>query len=288
MKRRQLFEFGDQHWLPRSLRRYLMELLSYQTGIIYQQALPVLIGALQKTKTREILDLCSGSGGPWPRLAPLLNARAPYPIHVLLSDKFPPEVFNDTDVLRYHPQPIDTLGAKQGLPKFRTLFTGFHHYKPDEARQLLQQTVEDGAHLAIFEFTSRNRQNVNSMLGAPALVWRLSRQLKPLGFFRWFWTYFIPIIPLLYTWDGWVSHWRSYSTDELRQLASGLTAGNYRWEAGEIHLPNLSDKVTQAEGAEKKSKHAHKKITYLIGYNLTALPQKKSNRLTAQSKLQAK
>jgi hypothetical protein len=63
-----------------------------------------------------------------------------------------------------------------------------------------------------------------------------------------FWTYLIPVVPLVSLLDGLVSCLRTYSVQELRQLTEGLDVKDHQWEIGEV-----------------KSTAGPIPITYLIG-----------------------
>jgi hypothetical protein len=73
--------------------------------------------------------------------------------------------------------------------------------------------------------------------------------IRPFRFSRLFWTYIIPIIPLVLYYDGVVSCLRAYSTSTLLGLTRDLAAQNYQWQIGE----------------ENRALHVLP-ITYLIGF----------------------
>lgn len=108
MARSRLFEFSDQGWLPRILRDLLTEVLRHQLVVhgVYAPAVPKLNETLRRTGTAEILDLCSGSGGPLPSLRSHLQAA-----RVLLSDRYPvrsaPESCAGAPGVAYRPEPLD-------------------------------------------------------------------------------------------------------------------------------------------------------------------------------------
>ncbi len=66
MKRLHLSELNDQEWLPASIRDAMTDYLQYaiRVGRPYALILPRLQYALQQTQSRQIIDLCSGGGGP--------------------------------------------------------------------------------------------------------------------------------------------------------------------------------------------------------------------------------
>ncbi len=59
------FEFEDQPWLPGIIRDSMTDYLRFlfHTFNLYESVLPVLKEALIQTKSEQMLDLCSGSGG---------------------------------------------------------------------------------------------------------------------------------------------------------------------------------------------------------------------------------
>lgn len=255
MKRRQLFEFGDQKWLPDIWRGYLADILGYQAGIIYQLALPKLIEALKKTKTRQILDLCSGSGGPWPVLGKQLNQYAPYPIHITLSDKYP-EAYSTTKWdkhphIHYRSQSLDVHTSTLDLPGFRTLFSSFHHFDRPDALRFLSEASQNGNPVAIFEFTERRRERLREMWSAPILVFKLTKRLPKKSWSRVFWTYILPVIPAIYFWDGMVSHFRTYTPKELEEMCAKCDNDNYNWECGQIGHSKTSHRITYLIGLPK-------------------------------------
>jgi hypothetical protein len=69
-----------------------------------------------------------------------------------------------------------------------------------------------------------------------------------------FWTYLLPVIPLVLFWDGIVSNLRTYSPAELQELTLGVQRDGYRWEIGKIPAGSC-------------------KITYLLGYPLGTIDQ---------------
>ena len=66
MKRRHLFEFGDQPWLPAFLRDAMTDYLAlvYRLSPLPGVWAEVIERILKATGSEEIVDLCSGSGGP--------------------------------------------------------------------------------------------------------------------------------------------------------------------------------------------------------------------------------
>ena len=86
------------------------------------------------------------------------------------------------------------------------------------------------------------------MLPVPLMVLLMTPFIRPFRWSRLFWTYLIPVVPLVSLFDGLVSCLRTYSVAELRELVDGLEAENYQWDFGEL-----------------KSKANPIPVTYLMG-----------------------
>lgn len=244
MRRLHLFEFTDQEWYPQVFRRIQTDYLQFVTtrGAGHQNLVPLFKKALGSTGTMEIVDLCSGASGPWLRLSTQLR-QAGLPVKITLTDKFPsPEVFKkwatgSTEGINYLEESVDALHVPPYLHGMRTMFEGFHHFKPDEARLILQEACQKRTAIGIFEASLPMPQ-------AP-LIFVLSPLMTILGYFfatpfihprtwsRFLWTY-LPVVPLATCWDGWVSFLRVYSERELQALVDPLQQEGYHWEVGRV------------------------------------------------------
>jgi hypothetical protein len=114
----------------------------------------------------------------------------------------------------------------------RTLFDGFHHLRPIDARAVLADAYRRAQPIAIIEGTRRSVSTVIGMLFVPLMVLFVTPLIRPFSWARLFLTYVLPIVPLLVLWDGVVSCLRGYRPSELRALTAGLD-DNYTWEVGQ-------------------------------------------------------
>lgn len=217
-----LVEVHDLPSCPPSLRDALTDFLAFTVNLVgaYDPVGPLLRGALGRTKARRIVDLCSGAGGPWNRLGPRIG------VPVVLTDLYP----HGDGVLR-----VDARDVPPRLDGFRTIFTAFHHFRPAEARAILEDAVRHGQGIGVFEIARRAPLEIAviafTWLGTLGLVpfirpWRWSRVL---------WTYLPPVLPLVGTFDGIVSCLRTYSVAELKGLVRGLDT--YEWNIGSFPIP---------------------------------------------------
>lgn len=214
MRRIHLFEFGDQPWVPRMFRRYLHELLQWQTEEIYAPVLPLMSEWIRANNVSHIIDLASGAGGPWPMLWPSLSHQFPGG-KLTFSDLHPPA---NPEAL-WHEHAVSIMNPDTWPPGGLTLFTALHHLRPPEVAAFFRMLATQNRPLFIAEFTERRLGRVLGMLLSPLLVWLHTPNVRPRSFGRWLFTYLIPVVPIIYLWDGAVSHMRSYTVAELRALA---------------------------------------------------------------------
>src|ERR1700691_4452850 len=90
MRHIQFIELHDQPWFPPSLRDDVIDALQFGLSLLntYAPIAPLLHGAIDSSRSRSIVDMCSGGGGPWLCLSRKLSGGA-QTIHVCLTDKYP-------------------------------------------------------------------------------------------------------------------------------------------------------------------------------------------------------
>ncbi|HZP32676.1 MAG TPA: class I SAM-dependent methyltransferase [Candidatus Acidoferrales bacterium] len=259
MRRVQFFEIHDQPWFPSFLRDAVTDDLQVllNIGRPYADIMPQLREAIEHAGADGVLDLCSGAGGPWAWLAGMLDREGLH-IRVELSDKYPnasarARVRSDGRELHYRDEAVDATRVPPGLAGFRTLFTSFHHFPPEQARQILRDAVERRQGIGIFEIPGRRSLTLlllPMVLVADILVVPFMRA-RPVSLAAWrlLWRWVLPVVPLVLLFDGIVSCLRAYSPRELRELTSGLRDSGYRWEIGCV-----------------KRGFLRLPITYLVGY----------------------
>lgn len=257
MRRVHLFEIEDQDWCPASLRDGATDFLQFFLRLTgsYSVIVPRLQEALASCGTSRIIDLAAGGSGPWPRLLPRLLADDPA-VEVYLTDKFPnQEAF--AAFQRKYPghvravsSPVDAQAVPADLAGFRTVFSAFHHFSPDAAREVLADAVRQRQGIGIFETTQRSLSAVlRILLSAPLLAIAAAPVIPPFRWSRLFWTYPVPSMPALVAWDGFVSCLRTYLPGELRALIASVPgADGYVWQVGEERNPAPLIPVTYVIG----------------------------------------
>jgi hypothetical protein len=256
MRRMQLIEMHDQPWFPGFLRDQVTEALQLilQLGGCYQPIVGRLRRALENSGAHQILDLCSGAGGPWLWLYKDFDHQDSSTLPVCLTDKYPnAQAFTRAQIasrnkIRFHASPVDVTEVPHELGGFRTLFTSFHHFPPRQTQFILQDAIDRRQGIAIFEVSGRHFLTVLLAFLVPIADLLVTPFLRPFRWSRLLWTYVIPIVPLVLWFDGIVSCLRVYSPPELAELTARLSFANeYEWDIGEERSGLLP-------------------ITYLIGY----------------------
>ena len=257
MRRVQLIELHEQSWFPSFLRDEITDTL--QCGMnrfrAYAPVVPLLQNVLDATRSPLIVDMCSGGGGPWLDLSPRLQGNARASLQILLTDKYPNLcAFQSASAasqnhIAFHSAPVDATNVPPELRGFRTMFTSFHHFRPQEARAILQNAMDASQGIGIFEITRRAPSTIACMFLWALLPFLFTPWIRPFRWSRLLCTYVLPIIPLVLLFDGVVSCLRTYRPQELREIIAKLSATEYQWEMGERANPR-----------------GEVPIAYLIGY----------------------
>ena len=236
-------------------RDLLTDYLSFYAAVFkpYACVAPLLAGALKKAEAASIVDLCSGAGQPLQSLLPALQELGFIDLEVTFTDKFPNlEAFDSKSRAGVNATclatPIDAADVPADLKGFRTLFTSFHHFRPATARAIMANAVESGEGVGIFEYTERNWLiwGLPTLL-IPLFVWLCTPFMRPFRWRRLLWTYFVPIVPVVAMWDGFVSNLRTYSVEELHDLIEQMADDRYEWQIGQARSIGVS-RVTYAIG----------------------------------------
>ena len=273
MRRVHLFEFEDLAWFPASLRNMMTEYLQHaallpslrraspggpasaRLRLAARAAAPRLPPpfpryvagrvrpVLEETGCRAIVDLGSGSGGIVPALARALE-EAGTKVRVTLTDRYPNREAlaalreHSGGSLDFEPGAVDARAVPAHLRGLRSLFLSLHHFRPADARAILADAARAGQPVAAFEATERRAASLALFVPSVlVLVLALTPWIRPFRWSRLVLTYLVPLLPLLILWDGVVSHLRTYSAEELRELVAGIDAPGYRWDVRRERIP---------------------------------------------------
>lgn len=139
--------------------------------------------------------------------------------------------------------PLDLLATVEGLSReqqqkkvFRLFSLAFHHFDDPAATQILRNTLQTSSGFGIFELQERTFEGLLTAFVIGPALW--------LGSWYWFWgdwthlfwTYVIPVVPIVVMLDGWVSAVRTRSGEEILALMKkggmGEEMQGWRFEDG--------------------------------------------------------
>ena len=229
-------ELDDQPWLPRSVRDGFTDYLRFMTvrARPYRSVVGSLADAIRASGAHRVVDLASGGGGPWPQLHPELVRRG-VRTNVTLTDRYPNRAaakrLGDQPGIAYRTDPVDARSVPADLTGFRTMFSSFHHFEPDEAKAILRDAAEHAAGIAVFEVVARQPMAFAAAPFVPLPLLVLAPVLQPFRVSRLFWTYLAPVLPMVLAWDALASVRKAYTAEEMLALARAAAPG-YGWQAG--------------------------------------------------------
>src|SRR5262249_5029527 len=113
--------------------------------------------------------------------------------------------------ITYHSEPINAANVPTALTGFRTMFTAFHHLRPEQARAVLADAVARGEGIGVFECGERSVLMLLGILPTPLRVLIATPFIRPFRWSRLFWTYAVPALPVVLLSDSAVSVLRMYS-----------------------------------------------------------------------------
>ncbi|MFG2605991.1 hypothetical protein ACGFT2_20960 [Streptomyces sp. NPDC048514] len=240
MKRRHLFEFEDLTWFPDVFRRGTTDFLSFVFSKTnrYAPVVPLVAEALDGKDPVRIVDLCSGGGGGIANLQRDLSALLDRKVTVTLTDKYPnleafEKIKQSCEGIEYETGPVDATDVPEQLDGFRTIFTAFHHFKPDMAEAILRDAVEKKVPIGVFELGNKGSKAIAKLIvTVPVGLALVTPFLRPFRMSRILFTYLLPVIPLATIWDGVVSILRVYTPDQLREITERIESTDYEWKIG--------------------------------------------------------
>ena len=246
MKRIELFEFEDFNWLPNTIRTGVTNLIKVLHRLFGTSDLLVelITNCQKKTSFSQIIDLGSGSGGPMIDVVKKINDHSKdNSINLLLTDKYPNiNTVNSINNLKlpyvkYLEHSVDASALESAPKGLKTMIASFHHMNPVIAKQILTSAKKSKEPILIYEIAENT---------IPVLLWWLLLPIsliilivmslvmtpfvRPLTIPQIIFTYLIPIIPIIYAWDGQASIMRTYTFKDIETLIGEKDSKSYKWE----------------------------------------------------------
>lgn len=248
MKRVHALEWEDLQWFPKDWRDYGTDYLQFIANkfSIYDSIVPIIQRGIETSSSQEWVDCASGGGGGLLSISKSMLEANPN-LKITVTDYFPNiEAFDQlkqqSDVFQFESESVDARNVPAHLKgKFRTMFASFHHFRPTDAKAILQNAVDTNTPIAIFEPVDRNLISVFSMLFVPINVLIFTLFMRPVRWSVFPFIYLLPIIPLYILWDGIASILRIYSEKELVEMVKELANyESFKWEIGKQKQGSLS------------------------------------------------
>ncbi len=195
---------------------------------------------MSKTNSTTLIDLCSGGGGAIEQVYNDLRVHS-CNVRVVVTDKF-----QNFDAYRFlerrsggkishSEKSVDASAVPPELKGVRTIFSGFHHFDPGFAKDVLNDAIKSKSGICIFD---GGNKSIWMILGAifihPILFFIFTPFFRPFRLSRIVFTYLIPLIPLCTMWDGVVSILRLYRPSELLVLTKETNDTSYVWRSGYV------------------------------------------------------
>jgi hypothetical protein len=248
MRRIHLFEWEDQPWLPTVFRDFITDHLRHTSKEPMRRPVNAAVALqlkslLEETGTQTLVDLCAGAGGPLPDIIRILRDELGVPVEALLTDQYPNvSAFRriereSSGAIKGIDTPVSAFDVPPELAGARTMFTAFHHFRPDEARRVLTDAVQKQVPIAVFEPLERTLRML-ALIGVMSFVRGFTHtpSVGRLTAGRFVLTYLCPLAPLVFAWDGAVSVMRSYTPAELLEIARSVPGADYNWKTGRFEV----------------------------------------------------
>jgi|688.fasta_scaffold233204_1 hypothetical protein len=243
MRRRHLFEFEDQRWLPAWLRDALTDHLAevFRSPVVaplHEVMADRICAVLEASGRASLIDLCSGAGGPLPEVVPLIEGKLNRQVSVALTDLYPhrnlAEGLGGDPHFAVELRAVDARSVPRDLRGVRVAFNAIHHFRPDELAQVLRSATAGGESMLVFEpFERRPVLALRLMCGGFREGWRRAGRARgtrsrTIGLHLF--------LPIVLAWDGCVSVLRGYTADELLAIATDA-APVALWRSERVDLP---------------------------------------------------
>ncbi len=243
-RRFQLFEFGDQAYLPEAVRRVYHDCLGFVSRAcgFYDRMYVPFSTWTKDSHEQAVLDLASGAAGPIETMlgrAKENNVKLP---KIVLSDLYPNEEQFETlrnrfgsEHVAFMKAPVSVTDAStEGYPLL-SICAAFHHFPPEVAQSIIAQSINKGRGIFIVEPFERKFSTVLTT----ALIGPLLGFASPFFRFPWRARNFLlcsifPVVPLMVAFDGIISVLRSYSSDELQAMLPKERLDQLRVRSGRL------------------------------------------------------
>ena len=194
-----------------------------------------------KTKRIKVIDMCSGAGGPVPKIAQMIHEKRRFnqtKLEFLMTDLFPNvkaiQKYEKNPFAMYEPSSVDACKLPTKFAQgtvIRTSYGSFHHLPETVATQIFKDVVEQGHGLMIVEATGRRLAPILGLfLFMPLMtVIAFLFLIRPITLFRTLWFIF-PVLPFLIVVDGTLSNLRTYEEGDYNRIIDSIPGARDQFE----------------------------------------------------------
>eukprot|EP00002_Diphylleia_rotans_P032277 TRINITY_DN6767_c0_g1_i2.p1 TRINITY_DN6767_c0_g1~~TRINITY_DN6767_c0_g1_i2.p1 ORF type:complete len:233 (+),score=52.77 TRINITY_DN6767_c0_g1_i2:130-828(+) len=214
---------------------------------------------LKECKESRVVDLSSAASGPLRGIHHSLSVKGQrikfvLTHHLPVGDLLTKIVKDAPDDIDFVAEPVLASNVPKSLNGVRSFFSAFQQFDTQTCRAIIQDAVNASQGIAVFEFTERRIFNLLVAIFIMPIFCLVSAPFqKSFGAAQYVFTFVLPVIPIVMTYDAVVNCLRSYSAEEMWDLVEQVqtTKTPYIWKVGRKpvspYLPGWN-------------------VTYLIGY----------------------
>jgi len=243
MNRIQAFEFNERNECPEFIRDGIVEILGkgIRWSKYFNNSIQAFVQFARKVDTTTFLDLCSGSGEPAALFIEALLSQGNTQFKFVLSDLFP-KIHSMNNVAKQFSEqiqvitePVDATNVKKEYDQAaRTIINAFHHFPPEVAKDILKDCVKKSRGIFIIESFPRSVLKYFSIIPYLAVSYLINPFITQKDrALKLFFSFAIPVIPVLGLWDGFISSCRIHSKEELFEMVDEWQSV-YAWDYQEI------------------------------------------------------
>jgi hypothetical protein len=251
-----LFEFMDLEWLPGSLRGTLREILECGSSLpfrpYYRWVADEVLRAAQEFKCTRVVELGAGTA-PVTRL--MARDSRSEGLQLVVCDSNPDRTAYE-ELERAYPdkvfpcyEPVDFSLPQPIVSNTLFFLSAALHHVPSPARvRILDTLVRSSSLVLVFEPLRKTVTSLFFVLPSvvPAMllpIWFLHR---PGRVRRFLWCWFIPVAPVLFWWDGWVSCLRQWTDTEWQPALQHIRGEAHTTE---VHSSTFCQMVSWRDSA---------------------------------------
>lgn len=218
-----LFEFCDQTWIPNGARECLYETMdACNSGLrsFNRDVAMTVIRIAEEHQLTKVVELGAGRG---PVTKELVKHAATKRMRLVVCDLIPNvEEYRKLEA-SYPDQvfpvysPVDLTQSQKSLNDAVLVLAGVMHHIPFELRpSVIGSLSQTNSRVAIFEPLLRTWLSIflATLAFFPAFFLPITFLRRPGKFRRILWCWLIPIVPIMFTWDGVTSCLRQWTMKE--------------------------------------------------------------------------